>query len=192
MQYHYNYLKRGVRYGIIDFHLQKNNSNFGLLSGTKYRWFFFYVAISNSCFINFQVSFCKNIFFFPKLNSIFNAHFLAMGEYLSNEFVIEDMDSRNTELKQAQIWSNSHFTNLEKFEFEHKSSSRKINFSSFKSLSLETSLQSLVSNTSNISSFLEFDFLKIKSIELKLHKVWNLSSKTRRGLSRSFEHTAQH
>ena len=97
MQYHYNYLKRGVRYGIIDFHLQKNNSNFGLLSGTKYRWFFFYDAISNSCFINFQVSFCKNIFFFSKLNSIFNAHFLAMEEYLSNEFVIEDMDSRNTE-----------------------------------------------------------------------------------------------
>ena len=60
-------------------------------------FFFFYVAISNSCFINFQVSFCKNIFFFPKLNSIFNAHFLAMGEYLSNEFVIEDMHSRNTE-----------------------------------------------------------------------------------------------
>ena len=29
-------ISRGVRYGIIDFHLQKNNSNFGLLSGTKY------------------------------------------------------------------------------------------------------------------------------------------------------------
>ena len=62
-------------------------------------------------------------------------------------------------LERANIASNSGFIEIEKFEFEYISNSRKMDCSSL-SLNLKTSLLSFGLNTSSISSFIEFEFLK--------------------------------
>ena len=57
-------------------------------------------------------------------------------------------------LERAHISSNSSFIELENVEFEHMTSSRKMNFSSL-SLNLETNLPSFGSNFSSVSSLIE-------------------------------------